>query len=372
MNMELEDRLWVQLEAAADREALRGHAGRGAATARAALPTRRLIPAAATLVAIVAAVATMVTLGPQTSRPQWTAEPLGLPGSDLTAGATGFGSLWTYDLRAGQVLRVDPRTHHVTARLPLPTLLPNTALAIGDDAVWAVPIAPITHAAPSPNPSAVSAVQIDPRTARVMARVSLRAPDGSTIRPVDVVAVPGAVWAWGETGALRIDPATDRVTAAIKVPGEAIKGFAATDTRMSVVTDMGRLVSFDARTGARLASFPVSAPTFGDKLVAIGDAVVVGAEHGSIASIDAGSGRTRWTAHLGSQPRDLTLTGGRLWILMSNPAAHRDEVLALDPGTGHVVVRVALPGTDARSLAPNGTAPLITTDSGDIVVLSRR
>ena len=370
--MELEDRLWVQLEAAAEREALRGHAGRGAATARAALPARQLIPAVATLVAIVVAVAAMATLGPRTSRPQWTAEPLGLSGSDLTAGATGFGSLWTYDLRGSQVLRVDPRTHHVTARLPFPTLLPNTALAIGDDAVWAVPIAPITHSAPSPNPGAVSAARIDPRTARVSARVSLRAPDGSTIRPVDVVALPGAVWVWGETGALRIDPATDRVTAAIKVPGEAIKGFAATDTRVSVVTDMGELVSFDARTGSRLAAHPVSAPTFGEKLVAIGDAVVVRGEHGTIASMDPATGNTRWTAHLGSQPRDITLTGGRLWILMSNPGAH-GEVLALDPGTGRVVVRVVLPGTnDARSLSPAGTAPLITTDSGDIVVLTPR
>jgi hypothetical protein len=304
----------------------------------------------------------LVTVSRPAPQPRWQIGHVTISGTEMSSGATGFGSLWTYDLNSGQVLRADQRAHRVLAKIRVRAELPFTALAIGDGAVWTVPVQQITHASVPRRPVPVTLSRIDPRTNRVVARVTLHG-----LRPVDLAAAGGAVWVWGEAGAQRIDPARGRATASISVPGQRIKGLVATDTRVSVVTDFGRLVTFDARTGARLTAFTVGAPLFHEQLVAIGDAVVVdGQQNDTIESIDTTTGRTHWIARLGSSPLDLTSTGGRLWLLMPH------ELLALDPGDGHIVARVPLPGRDARGLVPGAATPLITTHSGDLIVAEPR
>ena len=363
MTMELEDRLWLELEAAAEREDRRGRAGWGVAVTRGALPRPRLLRAGGALAVLAAAIAMLVTVSRPAPQPRWQLGHVTISGTEMSSGATGFGSVWTYDLASGRVLRVDPRAHRVVATIPVRSGSPDTALAVGDGAVWTVPAQQIVHSSPVPPATTpVTLSRIDPRTNRVVARVTLRG-----LRPIDLAAAGGAVWVWGEAGAQRIDPAHGRATVSIRVPGQRIKGLVATDRRVSVVTDFGRLVTFDAHTGARLAAFPVGAPLFHEELVAIGDAVVVdGQRHGTIESIDTTTGRPRWIARLGSSPLDITLTGGRLWLLMSH------ELLALDPGNGHIVARVPLTGRDAHGPVPGAAMPLITTVSGDLIVVKPR
>ena len=372
MTLELEDRLWAQLEAAAEREARRGRVRRRSAATRARLTLRGAASAGAVAVALVAALAVVVSLPHPPEKTQWQVGQFHLEGRDLGAGASAFGSLWTYDARSAAVLRVDPRTHRVLARNALRTTLPSVAVAAGAGAVWAAPVERITHSsAPAAHPSPVTLVRIDPSTNRVAARVTLRAADGSAVRPVDVVARPGVVWAWGRTGALRVDPARNRVTAAIRLPDETITGFVATDASVSVLTDLGRLVSFDARTGARLSAetVPVAGGS-GQKLVAVGGGVVVYTQGGSIESIDPVSGRVRWTAQVESRPRDVAATDRRLWILLSTPG--REQVRELDPATGHTIARVTLPADDARSISTAGAGLLVTTERGGVLTVRRR
>jgi hypothetical protein len=206
--------------------------------------------------------------------------------------------------------------------------------------------------------------RIDPRTNRVVARVPVAAP----IQPAGLVAGRDAIWVWGERGALKIDPSDNRPVGVIGIAGERIMGFAATDTRVSLDTDLGELVTFDARTATRLASTPITTPTVHGKLVAVAGAVVTGRPGGLLASVDPISGRDIWVAHLGTQPRDLVVTGGRLWALVDDPAADRSVLLGLDPGDGHTVVRVPLPADDARTLAGGGPIPTVSTDGGELLV----
>ena len=369
MTMELEDRLWVQLEAAAEREARRGRFGRGARGTRSAVQVRRLAPSAA-LLAVLAAIVVLVSQNPQRPEPHWRVDQHQLAGGDLAAGVNGFGSLWTYDRGAGQVLRVDPRSHRVVARMSVPTTLPSIAIATGAGAVWAVPVQTPHYAVP-PTGSPVTMVRIDPRLNRITARILLRAPDRSTLRPAGVIAQPHVVWVWGQGGVQRIDPVTDRVTTPLEVPDGSLKGFVATPTRVSAATELGRLVSFDARTGAREGTIPIPAPFLSQKLVAVGDSVIVEGEQGSIASVDPISGRRRWTARLGSRPRDLTLIGDRLWVLIASGSAGRDQLVALDPRTGRVVAHVALPGVDAQAITSDGSTPMVTTADGHLLVVRR-
>ena len=368
MKLALEDRLWEQLESAADRDAARGRGARAAATVRGALPAAGPRLAVVAVVAAAIAVALVVGRPPDRSGPHWRVERVGVSGVHLGAGVAGLGGLWSYDASSQRVLRLDPRSHRVVARVPVPAGTSSVALALSADAVWAVPSAPIRHSSPAPADLAPSTLlRIDPRTNRVAGRVVLRAAGGATLRPVDLVARQGAIWVWGEGGALRVDPARGRVTSVIVLPDERIMGFAATDTRVSVLTDLGQLVTLDARTGRRLAAVPLVAPVNGEELVAIGDDVVVYRQGGTLASTDPLTGRDRWAVHVGSQPRDLTLTGGRLWLLLAG--ARNSELRALDTGSGRTVARVALPSDDARAVAPAGAAPVVTTQGGELLAV---
>jgi hypothetical protein len=367
--MELEDRLWTQLEAAAGREARRGRFSRTVAEGRARLRARRVPPAAAVLVGAALAMALVVGLHSDPSAPEWRVERVGISRAELNVGTGGFGSVWTYDRSSGEVLRVDPRSHAVVARVGIPGTPGDVAVAAGPDAVWAVQTFPVAHD-PAPAPAvAATLFRIDPRSNRVTGRVPLRAPDGTTVRPIGLVTLPGAVWVWGETGALRVDPARDQVVAAVSVPEQRLENFAVDATHVWAATDDQRLVGFDARTGARTGAILVRHARVREnvKLVEVGEGIVVGRQDGSLANLDPRTGRVLWAARLGLAPSDLALSGGRLWVLLADPAAPADQLLALDPDTGRTVMRISLGTDDGRALVAAGPVPYVITSDALLV-----
>lgn len=368
MTSEFEERLWAQLATAAEREARGGRIRRAAA---ATLSVRR---AAALTAAAAAAAAVLVILVAFSQQPRehqtWRIQQFRVEGREFAASASGFGSLWTYDMRSAALLRVDPRTHRVLARFPLPTTLPTVAVATGAGAVWAVPVEPIRHSAPATTAGPVTLTRIDPRRNGVAARIKLRAPDRSTVRPVDLIVRPDAVWVWGQTEAQRIDPSNNRITRVLKVPDETFAGVVATDAWVSALTNLGRLVTFDAHTGARLGAADVPiASGYGQKLLAIGGAVIVDLQNGTIASIDPTTGHYRWTARVESA-RDLAATPRRLWILSSTPG--RDQLSGLDPETGRTVARITLPAGEVDAITTAGNTILATTEQGSVISVRPR
>ena len=278
------------------------------------------------------------------------------------------GSLWSYDAESRQVLRIDPRTRHISARLPLPGRLPDAALAAGAGSVWAVPPERRHNATEPARPFPATLARIDPVAGRVVARIVLRGPGSATLRPLEDVAGPDAVWVWGEAGALRIDPATGRIVARVRVPEQRITGFAAGEGSVAVATDFGNVVSFDARSGAEIGVGGFTAPAVGALLVATLDGAVVSGQGGTLALIDPQTGDARWTRHLGSQPRDLVAARGRVWTLVADPVRARSVLLALDPADGRTVERIAIPAEDARALAFDGADPLVTTQGGELLI----
>jgi DNA-binding beta-propeller fold protein YncE len=100
----------------------------------------------------------------------------------------------------GQVLMVSPKRNRVTATLNAggPLGFDHT-IAVGPSGVWLA------------DPFDEQLVRIDPRTRRVMARI----PAGA----VTTLAVTGdAVWGLSSIGLVRVDPARDRVTAVAPDP----------------------------------------------------------------------------------------------------------------------------------------------------------
>jgi hypothetical protein len=372
VSSDFENRLWQQLEAAADRQVRSHPARKWTGRGRAILP-RNVLRSALGVAAAGAIAAVMVSL---VSRPEPPAvghrqtQEFRLAGTQFSPGAiTTAGSLWGYDIRARAILRIDPDSKRVLARIPAQGRWAGLALAAAPGVVWAVSAQFTGHDAPPANPSPVALLRIDPQDNRIVARVTLRAPDHSTIVPVGVVALPDAVWVWGSAGAQRIDPATNRVSSSIRVEGDSIRGFAADDAHVWVATELGRLVRFDARSGARLNSVPVTAGL--RELVPVGDTLVVDRQDGVLVGLDATTGRTRWTTHLGSGVRDATVTGGRLWILTADSAGPNDRLVALDPDTGRIHDQVALPTNQGEALASLGPTLLATTSTGQVIVIHR-
>jgi DNA-binding SARP family transcriptional activator/DNA-binding beta-propeller fold protein YncE len=122
----------------------------------------------------------------------------------LTLGA---GSLWTTD--AIGLLRIDARTGHLRARIPLPFLQGSTgtdSLAVGDGSVWVL------------NENGSSVWRVDARSDRLVGTIEVGA------HPTGVAVGAGAVWVASADGTLaRIDPDAAQgigaVTRTIRVGG---------------------------------------------------------------------------------------------------------------------------------------------------------
>jgi hypothetical protein len=167
--------------------------------------------------------------------------------------------------RGGVLMRIDPHRNRVTLRVPLPTVPSDVAatrdsvwvamtngqvleieagrghvigavdtggplgftqtIALGVGAVWLA------------DPLSGVVLQVDPKHLRVVARISTGAVTALT-------SGSGGVWAVGEPGILRIDPATSRVTAML--PASQVEGV------LMVATGAGWLWAGSADSVVRL------------------------------------------------------------------------------------------------------------------------
>jgi DNA-binding SARP family transcriptional activator/streptogramin lyase len=130
-------------------------------------------------------------------------------GRGIDGVAVGAGSVWVTQGSPATVLRVNPHTGRVTARIPISTTRGASApypvgVAVGSGAVWVL----------NGNTGTVS--RIDPELDAVTATVPR-----ISMNPIRIVAGDGAVWiADGDTGAVeRIDPGTAQITQTIPVGG---------------------------------------------------------------------------------------------------------------------------------------------------------
>jgi streptogramin lyase len=127
--------------------------------------------------------------------------------------ALGDGSVWVEVPNRAEVVRMNPQTAKVTARIPVPASFgDDSQLLVQPDAVW------IDGGGNTPD-----IIRIDPRTNRVVARITLDGLPGTDALTSDPMAIGGGVWVATETpGPLeleRIDPATNTVSAKVPFSG---------------------------------------------------------------------------------------------------------------------------------------------------------
>jgi streptogramin lyase len=378
-----EDRLRLALREAAERELQRGRTDRTVAKARRAFQTTRrsFAPAAAaglaTALALVVVVVFLTRAGSdrEAVHPPEVVARLAL--ADSLGGAVGaHGSVWLADTSGDRLLRVDPKSREVIARIPVED---DLAMAPVGEMLWVVS----QSSSLTPRDFRSRLLRVDPGSNAVAARLPLRMPSGEPFAGFDVVADRESLWVLGTTetwhnkdqlGVMRVDAQTGRVTAAFPLPvGWGRVGIALRADGLWAITADQRLLRFDPRTGERLSEARLDLPP-DDREPAPGQLRFAGetlitSTRGGLAGVDPYAGRVVWRRQLGQSVPAWTEADGLIWAVVSPHGS--DRLVAVDPGDGHVATSVGLDAFGSASIASVRDELWITTVAGEALVLRR-
>jgi YVTN family beta-propeller protein len=321
--------------------------GRGRAAPRRG--RRRLVAGAAAL-AFIAAAAVGVAL----TRDSGTADGIGhvvgrisvpQPGGPFVGRlALGTGSLWIRKSGDDNVLRVDPATGRIVARIHVGFAY-DTGIAVRGSDVW------VTNG----EDGTVSRIDADTNTVVATIRV------GSY--PLGIAATANAVWvANHHSGTVsRIDPRSNRVvkTVPISLPsdfsGPLHLAFANHELWVSDATDQA-VVRVDPVRNSRTGAILQSGPACGG-IAADNDSIWIasGCDQNTVTRIDASAARVAAVIHLPGVASDVTPGFGSIWATTTNGL-----LLRIDPKTNHIAAK--------RNL---GDAVILTTGAGSVWVINR-
>jgi hypothetical protein len=267
----------------------------------------------------------------------------------------GFGSVWMSDANRGDVLRVDPRTRRVTARIPVGA---EVSVAVSDGSVWAIPRQGGVAATPL--------MRIDPRTNTIVARIPMRSPGGREPFNGGVILPGPRLWVLGGTGMLAVDTTRNRPVREVVLGGafQAIDAHIRGD-ELWVTRGDRSITRFDAITGRRLGRVRWRAPNgfvfpYADKLVKVA--------RRSVSLVDPRTGRPLWRTRIGTELNQADAVGGRIFVEGVNGATARDSLWELDARTGRVVGTLTVPGFSILNLVAVGREVWMPTAGGRLIV----
>jgi streptogramin lyase len=264
-----------------------------------------------------------------------------------------FGSVWIADWRAGRVVRVDPVSRHVLARIEVGGSRGFGMQAVGDQ-IWVA------------MPQASKVLRIDPATNAVASRFTVRSADrGFT---AGVVATDGrVVWLLDFEAAVRVDPRTG-ATVAEADPRVARQStwFELSDGLLWSVGRDGRLRALDGR-GRVVRVLRPQLPGGQIALLGAPPDLLVGSG-GSIARVNARSGHIDWATAVGAKV-NYAILGDRVAWVHASPLGGRDLLAAISLDTGERVESIALPVFGANGMALVGGEIWIDTPGGRTLVV---
>jgi streptogramin lyase len=343
-------RLQLQLRDAAERETQRGRARRLGRAASARQLWRPALVLAAIALAAIGVISVAGSLHHRTTTPAGRGPHLVIRKPFVSAGGgvwAGFGSVWAADQGTGELLRVDPSTLAVRARIPVGA---NPSFDVGAGAVWGI--------------DGRVLLRIDPTTNRIAARIAL--PDATSF----VIAGRGAVWVVNGLTLLRVDPRTNAIDRTISLArsGFQVNGGASDGRYLYFSRADGTLLVFDARTGARLASpgLAIDGSAFG----AAARGVVFLAGDKAVSALNVHTARTLWSRELPVQNFNNGVLDGRtLWVEGGDRGSGRDRLWRLDAATGRVTGSLGLRDFGAPGMAPVAGRLWLVSGAGVLQVI---
>jgi hypothetical protein len=367
MSQDFTTRLQLQLREAALREERRGPLGRRLAGLRLGLPGPAMLTAGALAAAVVVAV--VIAGGVRWGGERPVAHPkvvADFPLADnLGTMAAGFGSVWVADSKDLQVLRLDPRSHAVQARIrtggDTNAFGGDPMVNAGAGAVWAIARAPSSD-------GGHRVLRIDPAANRITARVPLPAAQAPLV--FDLAIDQGRPWVVTSRGAIGLDPATGRPSSFVRLrgPGNDVGPLWSLVARgeLWVLTRNGTLDRYELDGGRRIASDEV--PISGAQIVVPTDeGLLYGANGGELVLVRDGS--EVWRRELGTTVGIPLVLGGTAWVHASDTATGRDRLLELDVRSGKVRSATALPEFGVAGLVTVGDDLWLSTQNGRMTIV---
>lgn len=177
--------------------------------------------------------------------------------------ADGFGSIWSPSCKDHAVMRIDPSTGKVIAKIPADPANSEGGITIGDGSVW---IVTKPSAAENTTPTLV---RIDPATNAVVKSIPLPSESENPLFS------NGFVWvsSYGHGQLLKVDPTAGKVVATIPVGPKPRFLTAGAGSIWTLNQGDGSVSRVDEATGKLLATIPCGVPggggeiTFGDGFV---------------------------------------------------------------------------------------------------------
>ena len=259
--------------------------------------------------------------------------------------------------RDREVVRVDPRTNRVTARLPMSP--PGSELgAVGDGSLWLTQVAQGT------------VTRVDPATGRTVA--TIRVPGAEAPRGIEVAVGPSAVWVTYDLGLgggiiARVDPATNTVAATVRIPDLA-SGLAIGDRAVLVWagTDSNVAYQIDPATNRVAAKVPVC---HGSNAGASGaGAFWITCDEGKLIRVDPVAHRVAASVGLGGQAGSagwVAADGSVVWVVNLG-----DTLFRVDSRSNRIVGSGSVTGPGGGSitdLTVGSDAVWLTTSQGTVV-----
>ena len=202
-------------------------------------------------------------------------------------------------------------------------------------------------------------VRLDPATRAVTARVQTGAAQLGS-----VFAGSGGVWVgdFGAGGLVRVAPASNTVTARVSVGGQPTSIAAAPSGELWVGNLAGDLARVDPATATLLPPVSFSGGTSWLLFTATG--LWVGTQAGSLDQLDPATGAIAGSVTIGTDVDAIAETPDGLWVTTFDGRA-----ALVDPQTGRVVRRVALPGKGSGVAYADGGVYVSVYDRGLVLRL---
>jgi YVTN family beta-propeller protein len=260
------------------------------------------------------------------------------PAAKIQAGIQPFGAvevngaLWVALISDSKVAKIDPATNRVVARVK--TGFGPFAVAYGAGSLWTA------------NSQSGTVTRIDPRKNKVLKTIKVGG------RPYDIAFGAGAIWVGNNGGTVnRINPKANKLVKTIKAgsePNGIVFAFGAvwTGDRLG-----NKLLKIDPATNKITATLKLDAP---DWVTPDENALWVSEETGSVVRVDPASLQVTATVKVGANPLHSAVVDGDLWV----PNLDDSTISVVDRGTGKL--KDTFPG-------PAG-AIAITRAAGDVWV----
>ena len=248
-------------------------------------------------------------------------------GSPTYGLATGAGSVWVGGLGSGDVIRVDPANGKVLARITVGARVFNLAAAPG--AIWAVDNALST------------AVRVDTKTGKVTTRV----PVG--FQPYDIEWGFGSAWVAnaGDGTVWRIT--NGKVVKKIKV-GTEPNGLTAYHSALWVSDHtLGKVVRIDPATNRITGTVKLPGA---DWITGLGDSIYVSQETDVVSRVSVKTLKVTGVAKVARNPLGSAIVGRELWV----PCIDANQIVIVDSSTMHVVAHKPAAGGPIAVLSAFG------------------